>query len=160
MAITSAPIEFYPSATDFGLFPLSRLTPKLSQCEPERLVVRRPLFAVFYVYVYSATIAVGVPCNTLAFFVLLRDRVASTTRVFLLAIAAADNLILLIMLLWYSMRHLFELTNWQPLKPLGYAGHHFYALANAAKFTQVSWTRAKNYTHHEERSTTRNVFIL
>ena len=138
MASTTAPIAFYQSATNFGLFLPSRLTPNLSQCEPERLVIRRPLFAIFYVYVYSATIAVGVPCNALAFLVLLRDRVTSTTRVFLLALAAADNLILLTMLLWYPLRHLFELTNWPPLKPFGYAGHHFYALSNIAKFAQVS----------------------
>ena len=78
--------------------PHSQTTVNWSQCELEPLVVRRPLFAYLYVYVFAAVIAVGLPCNALTFFVLLTDRVASTTRVFLLSIAAADNLILVLLL--------------------------------------------------------------
>ena len=121
-----------------GLISLLNVTTNSSKCGQERLIDRRPLFAYLYVYVFPAVIAVGVPCNTLAFFVLLRDRVASTTRVFLLAIAAADNFILLSLLFWYSLVNLYELYNWPFLKPLGYASPYLYALANISKFMQVS----------------------
>ena len=107
-------------------------------CEPDILLLRRPLFAYLYVHVFAAVIVVGVPCNALSFFVLLRDRAASTTRVFLLALAASDNLILLVYLLWYPLRSLYDLTNWPPLQPLAaYADPYLYALSNIAKFIQV-----------------------
>jgi hypothetical protein len=107
-------------------------------CERERLVVRQPLFAYLYVYAFSAIIALGVPCNTLAFVVLLRDRVATTSRALLLALVACDNVILIVVFLWYSLAHLYELANWPLLQPLGYAAPYLYAFANIAKFIQVS----------------------
>ena len=110
-----------------------------TQCEPEILIVRRPLLAYLNIHVFAAVIAIGVPCNALAFFVLLRDRLASTTRVFLLALAAADNLVLLLVLFVFPLRSLYDLTNWPPLKQLGFAGPYFFAFSNTAKFLQVSY---------------------
>ena len=134
---TVAPIEWTTSVQT----PSASASPNVSSnvtCEPDMLLLRRPLFAYLYVHVFAAVIVVGVPCNALSFFVLLRDRAASTTRVFLLALAASDNLILLVYFCWYPLRSLYDLTNWPPLQPLAaYADPYLYALSNIAKFIQV-----------------------
>lgn len=123
-------------------------------CEPELLIVRWPLLAFISIHMNLMVIAVGVPCNALAYVVLLRDRSASTTRVFLLALAVADNLILLLVLFAFPLRSLYDVTNWPPLKTLGFAGPYIWALSNMAKFYQVSYV-----TLHYERHPVFFIFL-
>lgn len=132
MASTIAPEVL--SAATAGL--LSTPDRNWSLCESKQQVIERPLYEYLYMYVLAAFIAIGVPCNALAFFVLLSDRTTSTTRVLLLANTASDNFILLSGLP-FLLRDIYHLTNWWPLQVFGFGVPYFYALGSIGKFIQV-----------------------
>lgn len=90
----------------------------------------------FKISLLAPSIAIGLPFNVLAFFVLLRDRAPSTTRVLLLANTASDNFIILTALP-FLMKYIYDLTNWLPLQFFRCGEIYFNLILNSGKFIQV-----------------------